>query len=265
MHNFVQRTECDKQYLLSCGPEQPVKCKRVWRDAGDFSTVYFQTALSRALYEQRVCFPPARILLPFKGLILKGGRKEFIERQHKRKWGWVGKGNSSTLKTSLQSPGNQQIKFQSLTRSCKKYREEERQCGMGVCVIGTCVCACAWIHLCVHTQGQGPNQPCFPPHCLSQPNFPSLIKKNRLLLHCNNIKKKTDTFYVSDWMKQPWSIPGMLIRTLHSTIFQTLNDRTPVSSVIMHVIATRVIHMFALNLSATDCSSSELHRPYFHK
>lgn len=82
-------------------------------------SVYFQTASARAWYEQRVCFPPARILLSFKALRLKRGKKEFIERQNKRRGvGGVGKGNFSTLKTRLQSPGNQQIKFQSLTRSC---------------------------------------------------------------------------------------------------------------------------------------------------
>lgn len=59
----------------------------------------------------------------------------------------MGKGNFSTLKTRLQSPGNQQIKFQSLTRSCKKYREEEREWGMGVCDREVCVYGCAGIHL----------------------------------------------------------------------------------------------------------------------
>lgn len=88
-------------------------------------SVYFQTASARAGYEQRVCFPPARILLSFKALRLKWEKKEFIERRNKRRggWWWVGKGNFSTLKTRLQSPGNRQIKFQSLTRSCKRYGE----------------------------------------------------------------------------------------------------------------------------------------------
>lgn len=82
----------------------------------------FKLLLARALYEQRVCFPPsACILLSFKSAEIEGWEESSLRDRIK------GGGNFSTLKTRLQSPGNQQIKFQSLTRSCKKYREEEEE------------------------------------------------------------------------------------------------------------------------------------------
>lgn len=116
VHHFAQRIECGPHYLYLLSNKYDLM-----PETSLHSPVYFLT-VARASYVQRVCFTPVHILRSFKALRLKGGKKGSLRDRIKGR-GWVGKGNFSTLKTRLQSPGNQQIKFQSLTRSCKKYRE----------------------------------------------------------------------------------------------------------------------------------------------
>lgn len=47
-------------------------------ETSPYFPLYSQTAVTRAWHEQRVCFPPARILMTFKVVRLKGEKKSSL-------------------------------------------------------------------------------------------------------------------------------------------------------------------------------------------
>lgn len=182
--------------------------------------------------------PPACILLSFKALRLKG-EKEFIERQNKRKGGGWGRVTSGPWKPGCSHQATNRSSFKAWQGVV---RSTERE-GMGVCDREMCV----WIHLCLwgcsHTSWEHTSAVLHIVYLC-----PALINKNRWLISWRicwrnpfkdenyKIKRRKNIFLFLWFNEAAFKFPGMLIPALHPTTTQTINDRTPSLSVILHMI-----------------------------
>lgn len=89
-HCIAQIIKCDNHYLCHFSNLSVANKNDILETSLHFP-VYFQTAFAMAWYEQRVCFPPACILLLFKALRLRRKKKSSLRDRIKRE-GVGGKG-----------------------------------------------------------------------------------------------------------------------------------------------------------------------------
>lgn len=123
--------------------------------------------------------PPARILLSFKALRLKG-EKEFIERQNKRKGGGWGRVTSGPWKPGFSHQATNRSSFKAWQGAV---RSTERE-GMGVCDREMCVCVCVdpSVSLRMFTHKLRAYI-CCAPHCLSLPSVDKQEQVTRFMTH----------------------------------------------------------------------------------